>query len=33
MVTHYTVDDLRVALGFEKPRHDDGAAPGAGKHG
>ncbi len=23
MVTHYTVDDLRVALGFAKPRSDD----------
>jgi multidrug efflux pump subunit AcrB len=31
MVTHYTVDDLRVALGFEKPRHDEGAAPGGGR--
>src|SRR5262249_12118220 len=24
LVTHYTVDDLRVALGFEKPKSDDG---------
>jgi multidrug efflux pump subunit AcrB len=28
LVTHYTVDDLRVALGFEKPRTDDRTAPG-----
>ena len=27
MVTHYTVDDLRVALGFEKPKSD--GVPGA----
>jgi multidrug efflux pump subunit AcrB len=33
LVTHYTVDDLRVALGFEKPKTDERAAPGgAGKH-
>ncbi len=32
MVTHYTVDDLRVALGFEKSTPDEGAAPGAGKY-
>ena len=25
MVTHYTVDDLRVALGFAKPGSDEGA--------
>jgi hypothetical protein len=24
MVTHYTIDHLRVALGFEKPRSEDG---------
>ena len=32
MVTHYTVDDLRVALGFAKPGSDEGGAPGAGRY-
>ena len=32
MVTHYTVDDLRVALGFAKPGSDEGVAPGAGRY-
>ena len=30
MVTHYTVDDLRVALGFAKTRSDEEITPGAG---
>ena len=32
MVTHYTVDDLRVALGFAKSRSDDEQSPGSSKH-
>ena len=32
MVTHYTVDDLRVALGFAKPRSDDELSAGSSKH-
>ena len=32
MITHYTIDDLRVALGFEKPRSDEEVTPRAGKH-
>jgi hypothetical protein len=32
LVTHYTVDDLRVALGFEKPRSDERGGSGPGKH-
>jgi hypothetical protein len=32
MITHYTVDDLRVALGFEQPRTDAGTGPGATAH-
>ncbi|MBV8229795.1 MAG: efflux RND transporter permease subunit, partial [Planctomycetaceae bacterium] len=31
MVTHYTVDDLRVALGFAKPGSEEGGTPGAGR--
>ena len=31
MVTHYTADDLRVALGFAKPKSDEGASPGEGR--
>jgi multidrug efflux pump subunit AcrB len=30
LITHYTVDDLRVALGFEKPQQDEKPAPGQG---
>jgi multidrug efflux pump subunit AcrB len=30
LVTHYTVDDLRVALGFEKQPHDDQLTHGSG---
>ena len=26
MVTHYTIDDLRVALGFARPRPDERTA-------
>jgi multidrug efflux pump subunit AcrB len=29
MTTHYTVDDLLVALGFAKPKSEDRGAPGA----
>jgi hypothetical protein len=32
MVTHYTVDDLRTALGFAKPESDDAMSPGSSKH-
>ena len=32
MITHYTVDDLRVALGFEKPRSSEEGTHGAGEH-
>ena len=28
MVTHYTIDDLRIALGFSEPRTDEEIAPG-----
>jgi hypothetical protein len=30
MVTHYTADDLRVALGFARPRADEGGERPAG---
>ncbi len=32
MVTHYTVDDLRAALGFAKSRSDDELSSGSSKH-
>jgi multidrug efflux pump subunit AcrB len=32
MVTHYTLDDLRLALGFEKPGSDEATPRRAGKH-
>ncbi len=32
MVTHYTADDLRAALGFARPGSDEGITPGAGRY-
>jgi hypothetical protein len=31
MVTHYTIDDLRAALGFARPRSDGTSAGGTGE--